>query len=196
MATLHNYIFDNMTRIGEDSCGMSQRNIQNAQSGNYMLSNYFSQDCGMKKPIDFATSQPNVFYKGGHQVGAGGCNVDDNSQILIGSQLTHPKCRISLYERPFKTVPYLGRGMGNTPLESQLQHGDFNINRKSVNQTSEQSHMNHRHYPLIPSIQATVTNPSNLVEGVAAEGWIRGGLPSRSLTKDKDYMENKNPYQY
>ena len=52
------------------------------------------------------------------------------------------------------------------------------------------SHLNYRHTPMIPSLKATVTNPANLVEGVAAEGWIRGGLPSRELAKDKDYAKN------
>jgi hypothetical protein len=42
---------------------------------------------------------------------------------------------------------------------------------------------------MIPSLKASVTNPANLVEGVAAEGWIRGGLPSRELVKDKDYAK-------
>jgi hypothetical protein len=35
-----------------------------------------------------------------------------------------------------------------------------------------------------------VTNPANLIEGVAAAGWIRGGLSSRELSKDKEYTQN------
>ena len=104
------YTFDGLSRIGNDSCGLSQKNIQNVASANYNLTNFFSQDCGMKRPIEFATSQPNIFYNGSHQVGMGGCNIDANSDLLIGTVNTHPKCRISLYERPFLTVPYLGRG--------------------------------------------------------------------------------------
>jgi hypothetical protein len=42
-------------------------------------------------------------------------------------------------------------------------------------------------YPLIPSIAATITNPSNLIEGVAANGWIRGGIPSRELERETRY---------
>ena len=38
---------------------------------------------------------------------------------------------------------------------------------------------------------STINNPANLVEGVAADGWIRGGLPSRELTKDYDYFTGK-----
>ena len=33
------------------------------------------------------------------------------------------------------------------------------------------------------------------IEGVAAEGWIRGGLPSRELTRDQDYLERQTHSQ-
>ena len=44
---------------------------------------------------------------------------------------------------------------------------------------------------LVPSLKATIQNPSNLVEGVAVNGWIRGGLPSREVTRDNDYFKKK-----
>ena len=56
--------------------------------------------------------------------------------------------------------------------------------------------MGYSNYPLIPSIANSVTNPANLVEGVADEGWIRGGLPSRELQKDQDYLSHHTPQQY
>ena len=40
---------------------------------------------------------------------------------------------------------------------------------------------------MIPSLQSTINNPANLVEGVAEKGWIRGGVPSRELARDKEY---------
>jgi len=33
-----------------------------------------------------------------------------------------------------------------------------------------------------------MNNPSYCVEGVASEGWIRGGVPSRELTRDQDFV--------
>jgi hypothetical protein len=196
MAFTRDFTFDKLSRIGDDSCDLSQRNVQNLNQANYMLTNFFSQDCGMKRPIEFATTQPNIFYNGGNQVGAGGCNIDINSDLLIGTINTHPKCRISLYERPFKTVPYLGRGSSNPVLESHIQQGDMITNKKSINTTSEQSYIPYLNYPLLPSIENSITNPANLIEGVAADGWIRGGVPSRELQKDKDYLNGHNKYQY
>jgi hypothetical protein len=159
-----------------------------------MLDNY-RPACPMSSAIDFATSQPNVNFTGSHQVGINGCNIDQNSELSM-SALSKPKCRISLFERPFVTVPFLGRGKSNPVLESQIQQGDIANNRKSVNPSSEVCYMGYSNTPMIPSLQATVTNPANLVEGVAAEGWIRGGLPSRELTRDKDYAETHTKNQY
>ena len=120
-----------MSRIGNDDCSMDQRSIQNVNSCNYTLQNYFASDCSMKKPIALATTQPGINYKGGFQNGAGGCNIDTNSELLIGSIQTNPKCRISLQERPFLTVPFLGRGPSMPVKESQLLQGAYNPDKKS-----------------------------------------------------------------
>jgi hypothetical protein len=196
MSSIKHGTFDNLTRLGSDATDLSTRTVQSAASSNYMLNNFFSQDCNMTRPIEFATSQPNVFFKGGNQVGAGGCNIDENSDLLIGKINTHPKCKISLLERPFKTVPYLGRGQSNPVLESNIQQGDMVSNKKSVNPSTERSFIPYSNYPLLPHLETSITNPANLVEGVASDGWIRGGIPSRELQKDADYITHHTNGQY
>ena len=185
MAFVSDYKFYNKTRIGDDGCDISQRNVQNVNFSNYMLSNY-RPECPMNSAVEFATSQPMVNFSGSHQVGIGGCNITSNSELLI-TDITKPKCKISLLQRPFATVPFLGRGPSNVTLESQIQQGDLADNRKSLNHTTEESHIKYRHTPMIDSFKQTISNPVNLVEGVAHEGWIRGGMPSRELMREKSY---------
>lgn len=194
MASVYDYTFYEPTRVGDDSCDISQRNLQNSNAATYILDNFRPQ-CPMSNAIEFATSQPNVNFTGSHQVGINGCNIDNNSELSI-TKITKPKCRISLLERPFATVPYLGRGQSNPVLESKLLQGDLANNRKSANPSSEVCYIGYMNTPMIPSLQATITNPANLCESSAAEGWIRGGLPSRELTKDKDYARSHTQHQY
>jgi len=189
MASVYDYTFNQLTRIGEDSCDKSQRNVQNSSASTYML-NQSRPDCPMTNAMDFALSQPNVNYNGSHQMGIGGCNVDESSELIL-SALSRPRCKLSLLQRPFATVPFLGRGNSNPVLESQIQQGDLANNRKSITNLTEVSHIKYSNTPMIPSLQSSITNPSNLIEGVAAEGWIRGGLPSRDLVKDTDYTKSK-----
>ena len=97
MASVKDYMFDNMSRIGNDNCGVSQRNVQNVKNGNYILTNPFNGDCLMNKSMDFALSQPNVNYTGTREMAADGCNVDINSQLKIGSEQTQKKINNHAY---------------------------------------------------------------------------------------------------
>jgi len=196
MASVSDYMFNNMARIGNDNCGQSQRNTQNVKSGNYVLTNPFNGDCLMSKGMDFALGQPNVNYSGTKEMAAEGCNVDINSKLKIGSEQTHPNCKLSLEQRPYLTVPYLGRGPGNSLLESQILQGEQITNRKSITNVTEKSHMIYSNTPMIPSLAASINNPANLIENSASEGWIRGGIPSRELTKDYDYFTTHTKNQY
>jgi hypothetical protein len=189
MASVYDYKFYQTTRLNDDSCDRSQRTLQNSQSSTYMLDN-FRPACPMSNAIEFATSQINVNFTGSHTVGINGCNIDENSELTL-NDISKPKCRISLLQRPFATVPFLGRGKSNTVLESQIQQGDYANNRKSVFPSSEFSYDKYYTTPLVPSLQATISNPANLIESVAADGWIRGGLPSRELIRDKEYNSCK-----
>jgi len=190
MAFTHDYTFENMSRIGNDNCYIDQRQIQDTQFCSYMLQNYFANDCSMKNPIALATSQPCVNYNGGYGSGAGGCNIDDSSNVLIGSIQTHPKCRISLFQRPFSTVPYLGKGSVCPIMESEIQQGEMGTNKRSINRVSEKSYIKYSNTPLIPEMQEKIGNPAYCVEGVASEGWVRGGIPSRELTKATPLYKN------
>jgi len=182
MANVSNYTFENMSRIGSDECCMSQGDLQNVGFANYMLQNYFASDCSMKTPIALATSQPGVFYGGGHNSGAGGCNIDDSSNLQIGSIQTHPKSKLDLFHRPFATVPFLGRGSVNPVMEAQIMQGEMLTNKRSVNNLSERSYLKYHQTPLLSSVKERIDN--NAASNDTANGWIRGGMPSRELTRD------------
>lgn len=196
MANVSSYTFDNMSRLGNDSCCISQDDIQNVSSCNYMTQNYFAADCSMKNPISLATTQPGIMYNGGYNSGAGGCNINESSKLQIGTIQTHPKCRIDLFHRPFVTVPFLGRGSVNPVMESQIQQGEQLVNKKSVNKLGEKSYIKYHQTPLLPSIQDKMNNSANKIENDASEDWIRGGVPSRELTRDGDYFNKHTTFQY
>lgn len=194
MANVSSYTFQSSSRIGADDCNKSQTDIQNVASCNYSTQNYFASDCSMRNPISLATTQPGIMYNGGYNVGAGGCNIDDSSNLQIGTIQTHPKARIDLFQRPFATVPFLGRGSVNPVMESQIQQGEQLVNKKSVTNLSEKSYIKYHQTPLLPAVQQKISNST--IESDAAQGWIRGGVPSRELTRDGDYSNKHSTYQY
>lgn len=196
MANIYNYTFDNPSRIGLDNCNISQTDIQNVSSCNYMTQNYFASDCSMKNVKALATTQPGIMYNGGYNSSSCGSNIDDSSKLLIGTIQTHPKCHIDLFQRPFATVPYLGRGSVNPVIESQILQGEQIVNKRSTNNLSEKSYIKYHQTPLLPAVKERINKSSNKIENDASNGWIRGGIPSRELTRDSDYLNKHSTYQY
>jgi hypothetical protein len=170
--------------MGNDGCCIDQNSIQNSAACSYLLQNYFAQDCSMKNAKALATSQPCINYSGSDMCGI---NIDDNSKLLIGGIQTHPKTKIDLFGRPFATVPFLGRGSVDPVLEAQIQQGEGITNKRSVTRIMEKSHMKYHTTPLIPEVKQNIQNPSLMIESMASDCWIRGGVPSRELTRDRDF---------
>ena len=187
MAYVSDFTFYGLSRIGDDNCSIDQRTIQNTNSCNYLLQNYYTTDCSMKNTINLATSQPCINFKGGMNGDFCGSNIDTNSRLLIGGIQTNPRCHIDLFQRPFATVPFLGRGSVDPILEAQIQQGETVTNKRTVTRLTEKSHLKYRTTPLIPDVKKNIQNPNLMIESVASEGWIRGGVPSRELTRDRDY---------
>jgi hypothetical protein len=188
MAYVSDFTFNNMANIGNDPCCQDINSIENVSSCNYLLQNYFIKDCSMNNAKTLATSQPCINYSGTMGSDICGSNIDDSSKLLIGTIQTHPKCKIDLFQRPFATVPFLGRGSVDPILESQIQQGEAITNKRSVTHLTEKSYIKYSNTPLIPEMKQNIQNPSLMIESLANDGWIRGGLPSRELTRDRDYF--------
>lgn len=189
MAYYSDFTFGSLSRIGTDTCCVDQRTVQDAQACNYLLQNYFLQDGCMTKPIAFATSQPFINYSGSYGMGVGGCNVDESSKLLIGGIQTNSKARIDLFHRPFATVPYLGRGSVDPEMEMEIQKGIRGTSKKTETGLAEKSYLNRRTIPLIPEMKDKIKKRK--IESDAADYWVRGGVPSRELTRDKDFYGSK-----
>ena len=176
--------FDQMARIGNDSTAFTQRNNLNTTHANYTTYNPYNTNCN--GPIDFATNQPNVFFKSPSNLGPGGCNVDESS-ILNRSTLTNPHIKISLHERPYKTVPYLGKGNVDVGMENVLFWGDTLREKKSSVLMNEKNYLDLENFPVLN--KEYLTDPKYHIEQSASKDWIRGGLPSREIYKNKEYKK-------
>lgn len=190
MTSCHGSPFNENSRIGSDKCSMSQRVLQNNAGIQYMMEGY-NTDCPMSDAVGFATCQPAVNYSGSRQMGIGGCNVEYNSLLHLTS-MTKDKCRVSLWQRPFLTVPYLGRGRTDNLVESNLRKGEeqgLSASSKSKFPTSEASYLRYTSTPLLPQLKSDISNSSRKIEEDASNGWVRGGMPSREYDRRTNYAQ-------
>jgi hypothetical protein len=196
MATISSYTFNNMGRIGNDVTDQTQRTMYNTRFANHTLSNYFSQNVS-DGHIAFATNQP-ALMTGGTVLGAGvNSALVDTESILNLKQVNERHYeKLQLFERPFLTVPYLGKGSCDPLLESQLQQGELITEKKSVSTIMEKSFSKYSLYPTDDKMEERVKNPAFTVEESALNGWVRGGMSTREMSEDSQLSKQNRPSSF
>ena len=193
MANISNYMFNNMGHLGQDSVDETQRNVSNTRFATWTLSNYFSETTS-DSHVQFATQMPTIMFSGtSNGAGLHGSLVDTDSMLMLNKENERPLEKLSLVERPFLTVPYLGRGSCDPALESQLQQGELVSDKKSVSTIMEKSFANYSLYPLDTKAKDYVNNPANTVQEAALDGWLRGGVTTRDMSTDDKFKKNNRP---
>ena len=193
MASINNYFFDNLGRIGADSTDNTQRTTSNTKFANYMLSNYQGEILS-DSHVNFAVKQPNIMFSGiTHGKGLNGTAVEIDSQLLIKNENERPLEKLQLMQRPFLTIPYLGRGSCNPTLESQLQQGEIVSDKKSVNTISEKTFSQYTIYHSDDKMIQRANDPTHTIEEYALDGWVRGGMSSREMSNDANLKSSHRP---
>jgi hypothetical protein len=193
MANISSYMFNNTDRLTNDVTDQSQRTLYNTRFANYTLSSYFTDKIS-DSYVNFALVNPTMNYTGtAHGVGLGGSIVDADSLLLLKKEQERPFEKLQLMERPFLTVPYLGRGSTDPTLESQLLQGELVSEKKSVSTIMDKSFAKYALYPTDSKMEERVNNAANNVEEAALSGWVRGGMATRDMSADPNMVKNNRP---
>jgi hypothetical protein len=181
--TVKTYQFFNQDRLGGDSTCESQRTAQNIRYDSYLHTGFFQQQ--PEEQIRFATSLPAIVPNGlSHGSGLSAAVIDADSSLLIKSAQERNLGRLQLLERPFLTVPYLGRGSCDPTVESQLMQGEAITDKKSVSTIMSQSFMGYTMRPADAKLDQRAMDPKYSVEEAALQGWTRGGTDTRFKPED------------
>jgi hypothetical protein len=103
-----------------------------------MLSNFASDSIQPEEVINFASSQPSMIMNGASKGdGINGSIIDIDSLLTVSQEQARALEKLTLQQRPFLTVPYLGRGSCDPVVESQLQQGEEVHDKKSTSTIME-----------------------------------------------------------
>ena len=190
MSTMSNFMFNNLGRLDADPTDNSQHNLQNTRFANYILSSYFSESLS-NTHLQFATAQPAMMVDGNNGTGVNPYVIDIDSALLMKNEQERSLEKLQLMQRPFLTVPYLGRGSCDPSIESRLQQGEIVSDKKSVSTIMNKSFMGYTLYPTDSKMDEHVKNPAYTVEESALDGWVRGGVSSREISKDSSFGNSR-----
>lgn len=193
MSTVSHYLFNNTDRIGSDKNDQTQNNVHNTRYANHSLASFFSENTSSQH-VNFAVQQPTMTFSGvSHGNGLNGNVIDDESNLVIKTEQTKPFEKLQLFQRPFASVPYLGRGSCDPALEAQLQHGEVVAGKKSVSTIMDKSFSQYQLYPTDDKMEERVNDASYTVEEAALDGWVRGGKSTREMSNDDIMKQNNRP---
>ena len=189
-----NFNIQQLTRLKEDKCYLENEKKNSAKIGLYQTTNYKDCECLAPNVSKTSLEYPSHYYRDGYGWTSNkGCNIDNDSKLRNNDNLTNKNNINQLFQRPYLTVPYMGRGIGDVCLETRLKYNEDTSQSKSCN-TLSGIYIN-RYTPQIPCIKENIQKVSNLIPEENDDNWIRGGQPSRQIIRNKDYLE-KCGYTY
>lgn len=168
----------------DDACFVDTQTRQAIGPGNYAVTNYFDCECMMPQTVKNATDNVTVPFKNGYGTEQA-CVVDDGSRLRWGLQKKYPKCNQQLFERPYLTTPYMGRGFLRPNEESELLFAEDTRVKRSCNTLSGVT-IPHQYTMLVDHLSYNVQNEKHIVQEVFP-GWRRGGNDTRLVVRDADY---------
>jgi hypothetical protein len=174
----------------DDKCFVDINTRQSIGPGNYGVTNLYDCECLMPTTVKNATDNVCMTFRNGYGTEAP-CVVDDGSKLRVGLHKKYPKCNQQLFERPYKTVPYMGKGYLKVDEDSELKFAEPTSIKRSSNTLSGIT-IPQQYTPLIDHLSFNVQNVDHIIQESVDPGWVRSGAASRLIVRDQDYSTRCN----
>ena len=167
----------------DDKCFIDTDTRSSIGVGNYRLFSPYSCECMIPETVKSATDNVCVPFKNGYGTEQA-CVVDDGSKLRVGLVRKHPKCPQQLFERPYLTTPYMGRGFLRPNEESELIFSEDTKVKRSCNGGIT---IPQQYTPLVDHLSENIQAPIHLIQEYNSPSWRRGGNNSRNIIRNEDY---------
>jgi hypothetical protein len=163
--------------------------IQSQGTGYYVMENLYGCGCELKDVREVQLSQPMINFDGGKGwIGEKGCLIDVDSKLRnSGDILTNKNYIHQLIERPHLTSGNYMKGFHDVDVESVIRPGIDTDDGRACNSLSGVTIGNY-FTPMIPKLQDEVQNTLHIIPEDSNQSWVRGGLPSRQMQRNSDYL--------
>ena len=161
-----NFVLETKASLHNDPISVDLDIIQSQGPGYYVIDNMNGCSCELKDARNIQLSQPMVNFNGGNGwIGEKGCLVDTDSKLRQNdNRLTNKNMIHQLIKRPHLTTANLSRGNYDVNVESVLQGSIRTTDRRTCNSLKH----------IIPEVNM--------------KSWVRGGLPTRQMVRNEDYL--------
>jgi len=180
-----NFIVNQQTNIKNDNCFNTFQDQNNNRMFQYnFLPNIIDNKNNSRQTYIDSTKNPGILQDTNYDIN--GNNIQYNTMLRNG-QAENIMSKRELETRIFPGAPMMYNGQSilkNPDLSSKLLYGEDTRVSKSENVASSYSANNF--IPLVPSIAENIQNPEHIIPTY----WVRGGMSSRSVIRNIDYLKS------
>lgn len=182
------FTLNNKGSLSSDPAVVNLEIQQSFGPSNYHLDNMYGCDCGLEKAREVQLSQPYVNFKGGNGwMGEKGCLIDKDSDVRFDI-LTNKKY---INQLPNLTNQgFFGKGVYDVDAESVIRDSLITSVDKPCN-ISGSTTLPYSVTPMIERLESEVQDPIHIIPELSMDIWVRGGLPSRQIARNADYLFRK-----
>jgi hypothetical protein len=181
------FVLNTKSSLNSDKATIDHEINQSQGPGNYTIDNTFACDCGSEKARNLQLKQPNINFNGGFGwIGENGCLIDSDSK-LRSNNLTNMK-----YINQLETTQnsgFFGKGPHKVDVESEIRDSLSVKDKRTCGPLSGVSTLDYTLTPMIERLKGEVQNSKHIIPEDSMNSWVRGGLPSRQIVRNKEYMQ-------
>jgi len=156
--------------------------------GAYHLDNMYGCECGLKNAREIQISQPAINFDGGKGwMGEKGCLIDNDSTLRF-QNLTNLRY-INQLEN-LQNAGFHGKGDYNVDTESIIQSANLTKVDRPCNILSGVTidNLQPNMMPMNQRLLSEVQDTNHIIPEDSMTSWVRGGLPSRQIARNVDYI--------
>lgn len=181
------FLLNKKASIKSDDSTINYEQRQSEGVGVYRIDNTYGCDCGLEKARNVQLSQPNINFNGGYGwMGENGCLIDNDSKLRT-NLLTNKKY-INQLQRGLN-AGFFGKGPYNVDAESDVRDSRIVKQDRSCGPLSGSSTLKYSLTPMIEKLSNEVQNTKHIIPEDSVNSWVRGGLPSRQIVRNKEYLK-------
>jgi hypothetical protein len=172
------------TRTHYEPCAQTEHELQSMRPGDYLITDHYGYECDAPETKNASLLERGNLYRDGYGWTSDmGCNVDADSSARNNRNLTNLRHINQLFERPYKTIPYMGAGSGQGKIvqEDHIKPGFTTGSKKQCNVLAGVS--------IIPErMQFCMYHNPQETTHIIPE-WVWGGDDTRMAMRRENYKQ-------
>ena len=182
------FSLQNKTSLNSDPAVINMEIQQSFGPGNYHLDNMYGCDCSLEKAREVQLSQPMVNFNGGKGwMGENGCLIDTESELREDKEKLTNKRYIHQFPQ-LLNQGFFGKGKHHVDDESFIRDSSITTEDRGCNILSGSTTLPYSLTPMIQKLEEEIQNTENIIPEDSLDNWVRGGLPTRQIVRNLDYM--------